>query len=95
MHGIYTSARNELGYNASIYLRMLHDHGGLGTAKRLINAPQVSEGYTYLYEHRRLDLTVEALVIENEKWHHLFEPSEIARARQRLQDYEYNPRQQN
>ena len=95
MHGIYKSAKNELNYNASIFLRMLHDHDGLGTAKRLINASQVSDGYTYLYEHKRLDLTVEALVVENEKWHALFEPSEIERARKRLEAYKYTPKQQN
>ena len=95
MHGIYTTAKNELGYNARIFLRMLHEHDGLGTAKRLINAPQVSEGYTYLYEHKRLDLTVEALVVENEKWHALFEPSEIERARKRLEAYRYTPKRRN
>lgn len=95
MHGIYVQAKADLKYTSSIYLDMLFRHGGLGTAKRLINAPTVSAGYTTLYEHRRLDLTVEALVVENEQWHALFEPSEIERAQKRLEAYKYTPKQQN
>lgn len=89
MHGIYTRAKAEVGYNATIYFQMLDKRGGLGTAKSLINAATVSDGYTHLYERGRLDLTVEALVVENPQWHYLFEPSEIERARKRLEAYEY------
>ena len=32
----------------------------------------------------RLNLTVEALIVENEQWHVLFTPEEIGRARERL-----------
>lgn len=89
MHGIHTKAKLEAGYNASLYLQMLHRHGGLGTAKQLINSPQVSQGYTRLYELKRLDLTVEALVMDNPKWHSLFTQDELIRARRRLDDYRY------
>lgn len=89
MHGIYTKAKAEAGYNATIYLQMLHERCGLGTAKYLINASTVSDGYTHLYERGRLDLTVEALVVENPQWHSLFKPSEIERARKRLEAYGY------
>ncbi len=65
MHQIYVRAKKEAGYNATIFLRMLDDRHGLGTAKYLINSSQVSDGYTHLYERGRLDLTVEALVVEN------------------------------
>jgi hypothetical protein len=91
MHGIYTRAKAEAGYNATIYLRMLDERGGLGTAKYLINAATVSDGYTALWQLQRLDLTVEALVIDNPQWHSLFEPSEIERARKRLGEYGYTP----
>lgn len=91
MHAIYTTAKKEAGYNATIYLRMLGERGGLGTAKYLINAATVSDGYTHLYERQRLDLTVEALIVENPQWHSLFESSEIERARKRLEDYDYRP----
>ena len=73
MFEIYRQAKAEAGYNATIFLQMISDRGGLETAKYLINAPKVSEGYTHLYERGRLDLTVEALVVEEPRWQHLFE----------------------
>lgn len=89
MHGIYTRAKTEANYNATIYIQLLHERGGLGTAKYLINAATVSDGYTALWQLGRLDLTVEALIVDNPQWHSLFEASEIERARKRLQEYGY------
>jgi hypothetical protein len=34
---------------------------------------------------------VEAVVIENERWHELFTPEELAKARLRLKEYGYKP----
>jgi hypothetical protein len=90
MHGIHMRAKLEAGYNASLYLQMLYRHGGLGTAKQLINSAHVSQGYTRLYELKRLDLTVEALVIDNSQWHNLFTDDELRRARKRLREYGYD-----
>ena len=39
MEDIYRRAREEAGYNATVFLKMLAEHGGLETARRLINAP--------------------------------------------------------
>lgn len=91
MHGIYTRAKLEAGYTATIFHEMLFRHGGLGTAKQLINAPKVSDGYTALFERQRLDLTVEAVVVENPQWHDLFTSDELNRARKRLAEYRYLP----
>ena len=91
MFGIYRRAKDEAKYNATIFLRMLTDDGGVRTAKMLINAQRPSDGYTALYERGRLDLTVEAMVIEEPLWHTLFEPEELERARKRLSDYHYQP----
>lgn len=55
MFEIYRRAKSEAGYNATIFLRMINDRGGLSTAKYLINAPRPSDGYTHLYERGRLD----------------------------------------
>ena len=44
---------------------MLHDIGAVQTAWQLINASQPSEGYTRLWELKRLDLSVEAVVHDN------------------------------
>lgn len=89
MEDIYIRAKAEVGYVASIFHRMLSTKGGLATAKQLINDALPSQGYTSLWELGRLDLTVEATVIDNPRWHGLFEESELAKARKRLKDYHY------
>lgn len=89
MFEIYRRAKSEASYNATIFLRMVSDRGGLSTAKQLINAPKPSEGYTHLYERGRLDLTVEAMIVENPKWHELFTEEELAKASLRLKQYRY------
>lgn len=90
MMNIYLRAKNEAGYVATIFHRMLCDHGGLKTAKQLINDRTVSSGYTALWERERLDLTVEATVAGNPKWHSLFTAQELQSARKRLRDYGYD-----
>jgi hypothetical protein len=92
MFNVYRLAKEEAGYNATIFLGMLHDRGGLATAKALINAPKPSDGYTALYERGRLDLTVEAVVVENSVWHSLFTKDELDKSRKRLLAYGYVPR---
>jgi hypothetical protein len=87
---IYQRAKSEAGYNATIFLRMISDRGGLATAKYLINSPTPSLGYTHLYERGRLDLTVEATVVENPRWHELFTNEELAAASSRLKKYGYD-----
>lgn len=89
MMDIYRRAKAEAGYNASVFLRMVGERGGLSTAKYLINSAKPSDGYTHLYERGRLDLTVEAMLVENQKWHELFTPEELSKARRRLKDYDY------
>jgi hypothetical protein len=89
MHDVYRRALSEAGYKASIFLSMLFAHRGVETARRLIHSPKVSDGYTALWERRRLDLTVEALISDNQKWQALFSAEEIAICRKRLKQYEY------
>lgn len=89
MFNIYRRAKEEAGYTASVFLAMLTDQGGQQTARILINAAKPSDGYTALYERQRLDLTVEAMVLENSQWHHLFSEEELKRAHRRLSQYGY------
>lgn len=91
MRGIYKSALYEAGYRATRFLQMLNDHGGLNTAHILINTPNVSEGYTALWERGRLDLTVEALIWDNPKYQKLFTKDELRIVQKRLVDYQYPP----
>ena len=88
MFAIYREARN-IGYTPSIFLRMLNEKGALQTARQLINASQPSDGYTRLWELRRLDLSVEAVVHDNAEWHDLFTQDELQRCQKRLTAYGY------
>jgi hypothetical protein len=82
----YTRAKTECKYNATRFLQMLSEHGGLETARILLHAPGVSEGYSKLFEKGRLDLTLEYVVLQPE-WQDLFTSDELAIARKRLKDY--------
>jgi hypothetical protein len=92
MFEIYRRAKVEAKYPANIFLQMVTDRGGLDTARYLINQLQPSDGYTHLYERGRIDLTVEAMVVENSRWHPLFASEELEKARRRLEEYGYRPR---
>jgi hypothetical protein len=78
---IYHRAKSETGYRAMIFLDMVLTRGGLPPAKYLIDTSKPSEGYTHLYERGRLDLTVEALIVDNPRWHTLFTKEELEKAR--------------
>jgi hypothetical protein len=88
MMDVYRRARTEANYNAARFFQMLNEHRGLGTARILLHAPNVSEGYTALHERGHLDLTVESLILQK-KWHPLFSDQERTIARQRLADYDF------
>jgi hypothetical protein len=88
MMDIYHRAKAEAGYNATGYLQMLEEHRGLETARILLHAHHVSDGYTALWERKRLDLTVEALILKK-KWYPLFSDQERDIACQRLEEYKY------
>lgn len=75
-----------IGYNASRFIQMVNDQGGVAAGKHLINSTQPSEGFTKLWELRRLDITVEARALKPE-YRELFTARELATCRQRLADY--------
>ncbi len=89
MMNIYRRAKDEAKYNASIFLQMVVDNGGLNAARTLINSPTVSSGYTALWERGRLDLTVEAMILETPKYQELFTDEELEICRRRLNEYGY------
>jgi hypothetical protein len=83
---IYRRSRSEAGYNASRFLQMITENGGLGAARTLLSSSQVSEGFTQLWMLKRMDLTVEYVVLQ-ERWRPLFSPEELTIARRRLNEY--------
>jgi len=89
MFRIYERARSEAHYNAARFLHLLYEHRRLETAQILLHSPNVSEGYTALWERGRLDLTVEAVIHDNPKWHTLFTQVDLEICTRRLRDYRY------
>jgi hypothetical protein len=91
MVGIYETAQRELGYNATLFLQMLSEHGGVVTTRHLLWSSAPSEGFTTLWSHGRLDLTVEAHVLDSE-FESLFSDADRERARERLEAYGWRDR---
>lgn len=89
MLDVYHRAKSEAGYNATRFLSMVSDQGGYEAARILLHAANVSDGYSALWERKRLDLTVEAVILESE-WHDLFSEAERKIARERLTAYGYH-----
>lgn len=88
MLDVYRRAKSEAGYTATRFLGMVNDRGGLETARYLLHAPTVSEGYAALWERGRLDLTVEAVILDA-KWDPLFSRQERQVAVDRLREYDF------
>ena len=79
----------KLGYDPSVFLDMVHQRGGVDTARRLIR--RRTYGFNRLQKLGRLDLSVEAHVLQ-ERWAPLFSDAERSQARRRLEEYGYAPR---
>ena len=89
MVDVYVRAKSEAGYTASRFLSMITEQGGYEAARTLLHASSISDGYTALWERKRLDLTVEAVILKPE-WHNLFSEQERNIARERLTKYGYD-----
>ena len=84
----YKMAQKDLNYNPKLYIQMIEDKGAVEAAKALINNPKVSLGFEKLWEKKRLDLSLEAAVL-NEEYHTLFTAEEIEICRSRLEGCGY------
>ncbi len=72
----------ELGYHPTGMLQMIERHGGIGTARRLLELPP-SDGFARLALLNRIDLAVESLVLQP-RWDGVFTDDERRIARRRL-----------
>ncbi len=82
MEGIYHEAAR-LGYRPTRFLEMVREHGGVGTAHRLLATDKIHDGLAELFLLGRLDLTVEHHVLLPE-FASLFTEEERRTARTRL-----------
>jgi len=78
----------QYGYRPSYFLQMLGNHGPVDTTIRLVTASKFHEGFTRLWELRRLDLTVEAIILRN-PYKQLFTKEVLDKARERLEQLGY------
>ena len=89
MVNIYHAAAS-IGYRPTYFLQLINEHGGVIAAKRLLRAAEPQSGLIKLWELDRLDISAEALVLQ-ERWRTLFSDDERHAARERLRDYRYDP----
>lgn len=88
MKNLYMTAKKELGYNATRFLQLISEKGGLQTAKILIGKDNGTYGFGVLCENNRLDLSVEAHVLQPE-YNELFTDVERKMCRERLERFGY------
>ena len=90
MHELYRAGKRDAKFGAPLFADLLKEHHGLETARRFIHSPDYAAGFTKLWERKRLDLTVEAVIVSEPKWHPLFTAEEVEICRKRLRDYGYS-----
>lgn len=78
----------KLGYRATYFLQMVQEQGGVHAAKGLLAKTEIQAGLIRLQELGRLDISMEALVLQ-EKFRSLFTQEELAEAQRRLETLEY------
>lgn len=89
MLNTYESAKRlKPPYNPTAFRRMVGEHGGRETANILLGGTNPSSGFAELFIRGKenLKLSVEYLVLQA-PWRALFQPEQLAIARQRLLDF--------
>ena len=89
MRQIYDQAKSECGFSANRFLQMVNAEGGLQAANKLLSSGGYSEGLTRLWEEKRLDISMEATVLQ-EPWSQLFSEDELSIARTKLRELGYS-----
>lgn len=77
------------GYIPTYFMQMLNEHGGVNTAKRLLEKPEPQAGLFELWKLHLLYQSMEAVVNDNPRFHILFTKDEIYEAHRRLEELEY------
>ncbi|WP_407572825.1 hypothetical protein [Deinococcus altitudinis] len=79
-----------IGYNPHQFRRMVLEQGGVELAQKLLRTSGASYGFEVLREKGRLDLSMEALVVQT-PWKTLFTDEELMTAMERLRAGGYFP----
>jgi hypothetical protein len=91
MMDIYRRAKTEAKYVPSDFHNMLVQKRGVATARQFINDKKESSGFMKLVVLGFIQLTVEAVILDNPRWHSLFTAEEIEKVIARLRKYKYPP----
>ena len=83
MVNIYKTAKKECGYNATRFLQLIANKGGVEAARQLII--RQTDGFSALAEFGRLDLSVEAYILKPQ-YASLFTEAEREMCRERLKE---------
>ena len=75
----------KINHNPTRFRQMLAKQGGQKAAKILINKKGVSSTYKKLALEGELDLTLEAQILANKKWHLLFDENELKKCERHLE----------
>lgn len=86
MTGLHERTKRETDYSGTYFARMVAELGGVEAARRLVTTSKPSVGFTRLWELERLDLSVEAHVVDP-RFAPIFTRREVDAARLRLEQY--------
>lgn len=90
MYDAYEYLKKQRGYNATYFLQLLREHGGVGAARRLLQSgDHYSDGFLRLVEIGELHHSVESHVLRP-RFRELFSDLELDEARHRLKAADFD-----
>ncbi len=81
--------RREIGYNPTRFMQMVGELGGAGAARQLLKGRNASDGFTTLWEHGHLEMSVEAFALLP-RYRDLFTDEERETAELRLVEHRFD-----
>lgn len=88
LRGTIQAAR-ERGYIPTQFIQMLDQYGGVGATKRLIAKSEPQVGFLRLWELGLLTDSMEAVMLRS-RFRHLFADEELAEAKHRLEQLDFD-----
>jgi len=81
--------KREISYNATRFMEMVDELGGAEAARQLLRGRDASDGFTILWEHGRLEMSVETFALL--PWYReLFTEEQKETAGRRLREHRFD-----
>ena len=87
---IYKRITKELKHKSPRLIDLINKHGGYEAAIKYLVTESAVQDFAVLWENQRLDLSVEALIV-NEKYRDIFDEAIVKTCDKKLQEYSYAP----